>query len=65
LFRHPGHVDGLIAIAGLYQPRVLSAITRTKRLLQQPAYYLPNLSDETYLDRYRRSRIVFCVGQGR
>ena len=29
-----------------------------------PLAYLPGLTDPWYLDRYRRSRIVVCVGQG-
>ena len=27
--------------------------------------YLPKLEDQWYLDRYRRSQLVFCIGQGR
>ena len=29
-----------------------------------PLSYLPGLTDEWHLERYRRSRIVFSVGQG-
>jgi esterase/lipase superfamily enzyme len=29
-----------------------------------PLYYLPDLNDPWYLDKYRRSKIIVCVGQG-
>lgn len=29
-----------------------------------PLCYLPNLTDPWYLERFRESEIVFCVGQG-
>jgi len=29
-----------------------------------PLLYLPNLTDEWYLEKYRRSQIILCAGQG-
>jgi esterase/lipase superfamily enzyme len=29
-----------------------------------PLVYLPNLTDDRYLDQYRQSQIIVCVGQG-
>jgi esterase/lipase superfamily enzyme len=29
-----------------------------------PLYFLPNLADPWYLEKYRRSKIIICVGQG-
>ena len=64
-FRHPDRFDGLIAISGLYQPRgFVGDYVDDNVYFNSPLYYLPNLDDPWYLERYRRSRIVFAVGQG-
>ncbi|MGH2358493.1 MAG: esterase family protein [Candidatus Limnocylindria bacterium] len=64
-FRHPDLLDGLIAISGLYQPRLfVGDYTDDAVYFNSPLYYLPNLADAWYLDSYRRARIVFCIGQG-
>lgn len=65
-FRHPDLADGLIAISGLYQPSMfVGSHTDEAVYFNAPLYYLPDMNDEQYLDRYRRSTIVFCIGQGR
>lgn len=65
-FRHPDRADGLIAISGLYQPRLfVGDYVDDDVYYHSPLYYLPNLEDPWYLDRYRRSAIVFCIGRGR
>jgi esterase/lipase superfamily enzyme len=64
-FRRPDAVDGLIAMSGLYQPRLfVGDFSDDAVYFNSPLYYLPGLDDQWHLDRYRRSRIVFCVGQG-
>jgi esterase/lipase superfamily enzyme len=64
-FRHPDMVDGLLAISGVYRPvRFVGSYTDDAVYFNSPLYYLPNLEDPWFLDRYRRARIVFCVGQG-
>lgn len=64
-FRHPDAFDGVIAISGLYQPRgFLGDYCDENVYFNTPLYYLPDLEDPWYLDRYRRSQIVFAVGQG-
>jgi esterase/lipase superfamily enzyme len=64
-FRHPDAFDGVIAISGLYQPRgFLGDFCDENVYFNTPLYYLPSLGDPWYLDRYRRSQIVFAVGQG-
>jgi esterase/lipase superfamily enzyme len=64
-FRHPDVFDGVIALSGLYSTRsFIGDYTDDDVYFNSPLAYLPNLSDPWYLDRYRRSRIVFCVGQG-
>lgn len=65
-FRHPDALDGLVAISGLYQPRLfVGDFVDDSVYSNSPLYYLPNLEDTWLLDRYRRSTIVFCIGQGR
>lgn len=65
-FRHPDVVDGLIAISGLYQPRMFVGEAGDESVyLNAPLWYLPNLDDPWYLDRYRSGKIVFVIGQGR
>lgn len=64
-FRHPHLADGLIAISGLYQPHMFigdhsDELTRSFA----PLLFLEDVTDTSLLDRYRRSRIVFCIGQG-
>ena len=65
-FRHPDAFDGLVAISGLYQPRMfIGDYVDDDVYFNWPLYYLPNLDDPWYLERYRRSRIVFACGRGR
>jgi len=64
-FRRPDAFDGLIALSGLYQPRLfIGDYSDDHVYFHSPLYYLPNLGDDWHLERYRRSRIVFCCGQG-
>jgi esterase/lipase superfamily enzyme len=64
-FRHPDLVDGVIAISGVYKPtRFLGSFSDEAVYFNSPLYYLPNLEDPWYLERYRRAHLVFVVGQG-
>lgn len=64
-FRRPDAVDGLIALSGLYQPRLFVGDYSDDHVyFNSPLYYLPNLNDPWHLEHYRRARIVFCCGQG-
>lgn len=64
-FRRPDLFDGVIALSGLYQPSLfVGDYSDDDVYYNSPIYYLPNLSDPWHLERYRNSRIVFCVGQG-
>jgi esterase/lipase superfamily enzyme len=64
-FRRPDAIDGLIALSGLYQPRLFVGDYADEHVyFHSPLYYLPALDDPWHLERYRRSRIVFCCGQG-
>ena len=64
-FRHPNVFDAVIALSGLYSLNLFLGDYMDENVyFHVPLAYLPNLSDPWYLDRYRRSQIVACVGQG-
>ncbi len=67
-FRHPDLFSGTIALSGLYRldrhEFGLNAEDMAAVYHNSPLSYLPGLSDPWYLDRYRTSTIVVCVGQG-
>jgi esterase/lipase superfamily enzyme len=64
-FRRPDLFDGVIAISGVYGTRrMLGDYSDDDVYFNSPLSYLPNLADPRHLERYRRSRIVFSVGQG-
>ncbi len=64
-FRRPDLLSGMICLSGLYQPRLfVGDYSDDDVYFNSPLYYLPELNDAWHIERYRRSRIVFCVGQG-
>ena len=64
-FRHPDVFDAVIALSGLYKVTdFVGDYVDDNVYFNSPLLYLPGLSDPWYLDRYRRSQIVVCVGQG-
>ena len=64
-FRHPDLFDALIALSGLFKMSdFIGEYCDDNVYFNTPLYYLPNLSDPWYLDQYRQSQIVVCVGQG-
>ncbi len=64
-FRRPDLFDGIIALSGIYQAsHFVGGFTDDDVYFNSPLYYLPELRDPWHLERYRRSRIVACVGQG-
>ncbi|MDP8905202.1 MAG: alpha/beta hydrolase-fold protein [Chloroflexota bacterium] len=64
-FRRPDVINGLIALSGLYQPRLfVGDYSDDNVYFNSPLYYLPNLVDPWHLEHYRRSTIIFCCGQG-
>lgn len=64
-FRRPDLFDGLIAMSGLYQPSLfVGRYSDDDVYFNSPISYLPKLTDSWHLEQYRRSRIVFAVGQG-
>jgi esterase/lipase superfamily enzyme len=64
-FRHPDVFNSMIAISGLFQLNMFSGDYMDDNIyFNTPLAYLPNLIDAWYLERYRHSNIIFCVGQG-
>jgi esterase/lipase superfamily enzyme len=66
--KHPDVLEGTIALSGLYRldrfEFNLSASDLPAVYYNSPLSYLPGLGNGWYLDWYRRSRIIVCVGQG-
>ena len=64
-FRHPDLFDGLIAMSGLYQLRMLIGDAADDAVyFNSPLLFLPRLEDPWYLDRLRAAKIAIVVGQG-
>lgn len=64
-FRHPQFFDTLIALSGVYSTNYFfGEYKNTTIYLNSPIHYLRNLSDDSYLNRYRQSKIIICSGQG-
>ncbi len=64
-FRHPDVCDAVIALSGLYGSKYLIGDYMDERLyFYFPLNYLPALNDPWYIDNFRQSRIIVCVGQG-
>jgi esterase/lipase superfamily enzyme len=64
-FRHPDLFDAVVALSGVYQlGGFIGGYMDDNVYFNTPLAYLPNLQDHWYLERYRRSQIVICVGQG-
>ncbi|MCK7508820.1 MAG: hypothetical protein MZV70_35550 [Desulfobacterales bacterium] len=66
--KHPDLFEGTIALSGLYRldrPEFgLGAADLPAVYFNSPLAYLPGLADPWFLDWYRSSRIIVCVGQG-
>ena len=64
-FRNPEIFDTVIAISGLYRlNHFIGDYMDENVYFNAPLVYLENLSDSSYLDRYRQSKIIVCAGQG-
>jgi len=64
-FKHPDIFGTVIALSGLYGPTHFVGDYMDENVyFNFPLCYLPNLTDPWYLERFRESEIVFCVGQG-
>ena len=64
-FRHPDIFDALISLSGLFQLKMfIGDYSDDNVYFNSPLYYLANMNDPWYLEKYRRSQIVICAGQG-
>jgi esterase/lipase superfamily enzyme len=64
-FRHPDIFDSLISLSGLFQLKMFIGDYMDECVyFNSPLHYLGNMDDRWYLERYRRSKIVICAGQG-
>ncbi|MBF0102240.1 MAG: esterase family protein [Desulfobacterales bacterium] len=64
-FRHPDVFDSVIGLSGLYGPNYLLKNYMDEHVYYYfPLAYLPGLHDPWFIDKYRKSRIMLCVGQG-
>ncbi len=66
LLRHPDVFDTTIALSGAYTlDSLIGDYVDENVYYNSPMRYLPNLDNSWYLDQYRQSRIILCVGQGK
>jgi esterase/lipase superfamily enzyme len=64
-FRHPDCFSGCIALSGLFRLNLFIGDYMDDTVyFNTPLAYLPNMNDPWFLDQYRQSQIVICVGQG-
>jgi len=64
-FRHPDIFDTMIAISGPFSLNMFVGDYMDDNVyFNSPLAYLPGMSDPWYIDQYRQSNIIVCVGQG-
>jgi esterase/lipase superfamily enzyme len=64
-FRHPDIFDSLISLSGVYHLHMFVGDYMDDLIyFNSPLHYLANLDDPWYLEKYRRSHIIICAGQG-
>jgi esterase/lipase superfamily enzyme len=64
-FRRPDVFEGLLALSAMFQVRhFLGDYMDDQVYFHSPLHYLGNMSDDTYLEQYRKGRIIICVGRG-
>ncbi len=64
-FRHPDLFDSVVSLSGLLQVRMFVGEYMDDIVyFNSPLLYLRNLQDPWYLEKYRRSQIILCAGQG-
>ncbi|MBQ9308062.1 MAG: esterase family protein [Clostridia bacterium] len=65
-FRRPDLFDGLLALSGIYTASYgFGSFSNEQVYLNSPVDYLANMPDDhPYIERYRNSRGIICVGTG-
>jgi len=61
--RHPDVFTGMVSLSGAFDlTHFLDGHQDENCYLNLPTYYLPNLTDPWYLDRYQRNKYVLATG---
>ncbi|MBN2175622.1 MAG: esterase family protein [Bacteroidales bacterium] len=64
-FKHPDIFDGVIAISGFYDLRLLVGDYSDEQVyFNSPNRFLKNLTDPVILNQIRQGKVVICSGQG-
>ncbi len=64
-FKYPDVFDTVVGLSGLYGPQhFVGDYVDDTVYYNFPLCYLPNLTDPWFIEQFRASDIVFCVGQG-
>ena len=64
-FRHPDLFDGTISLSGIMRLNMfIGDYVDDNVYFNSPLLFLPGLEDPWYLEQYRQSQIIVCVGQG-
>ncbi len=64
-FRYPDAFNGTISLSGWFQlGGFVGNFLNSSVYFHSPLRYLPNLTDDWYLERFRQSQIIICAGQG-
>jgi len=64
-FRYPWFIDTVISLSGIYSTNYFFHDYKpTEIYLNSPIDYLKNNCDAYYIDRFRKSNLIFCCGQG-
>jgi esterase/lipase superfamily enzyme len=64
-FRYPWFVDSVVALSGVYSTNYFFGNHKpTDIYLNSPIDYLKTNNDPYYIDRFRKSNLIFCSGQG-
>jgi len=64
-FRHPDCFAGCITLSGIFRLNLFIGDYMDETIyFNTPLAYLAGMNDPWFLDQYRQSQIVICVGQG-
>ncbi|KAA6335745.1 hypothetical protein EZS27_016045 [termite gut metagenome] len=64
-FRYPWFVDTVIALSGVYSTNYFFGDYKSTEIyLNSPIDYLKGDQDSYYMDKFRKSKLIFCCGHG-
>ena len=66
IFRFPKQFDTLLALSGIYDTELFYGDYHDENTYHNnPCAYMKNMSlDHPYMELYKQSKLIFCVGQG-